>query len=118
MLSLMIAVEGFSGIEWETRQSSTLASQAGERICTRCGGLMVTEYYMDLQDDTGQIGVTGLRCTGCGEVTDPIIRQNRLDPTPNLFHVVKQRKYAQRVDHSGSDSQDRNGQGNDTQPDD
>ena len=90
-------------------------SQAGEDICRRCGGLMVTEYYMDLQDDTGQIGITGLRCTGCGEVIDPVILQNRLDPTANLLHVVKRRKYAQRVDHSRSDSQDRNGQGNDTQ---
>ena len=63
------------------------------------GGMMVTEYYVDLQDDTGQIGITGLRCTSCDEVIDPVILRNRLNPTPNLLHVVKQRKYAQRVDH-------------------
>ena len=72
----------------------------------RCGGLMVTEYYLALQDDTGQIGITGVRCTGCGEVIDPVILLNRLNPTPNLLHVVKQRKYAQRVDQSESDGQD------------
>jgi hypothetical protein len=84
----------------------------------RCGGLMVTEYYMDLQDDTVQIGITGLRCTGCGKVIDPVILRNRLNPTPNLLHVVKQRKYAQWVNQSESDGQDRNGNGNDRQPGD
>lgn len=61
---------------------------------------------MDLQDDTGQIGITGFRCTSCGEVVDPVILRNRLNPTPSLLHVVKQRKYAQRVDQGESDSQD------------
>ena len=65
--------------------------------CARCGGLMVVEYYMDLQDDTGQIGVTALRCTGCGEVVDAVILQNRVKPAPNLLYGTKQRKYAQRV---------------------
>jgi hypothetical protein len=67
---------------------------------------MVTEYYMDLQDDTGQIGITGFRCTSCGEVVDPVILRNRSSPPPSLLHVVKQRKYAQRVDQGESDSQD------------
>jgi hypothetical protein len=58
---------------------------------------MVVEYYMDLQDDTGQIGVTALRCTGCGEVVDAVILQNRVKPAPNLLYGTKQRKYAQRV---------------------
>jgi hypothetical protein len=96
------------------RQPST--SQAGEGICMRCGGLMVMEYYLDLEDDTGQIGITGLRCTSCGEVIDPVILRNRLNPTPTLLHVVKQRKYAQQIDQGESDGQDRNGHGNDTQP--
>ena len=77
---------------------------------------MITEYYMDLQDDTGQIGITGFRCTSCGEVIDSVILQNRLNPTPNLLLVVKQRKYAQRVDQGGPDGQDQNGHGNDRQP--
>ena len=49
---------------------------------------MIKEYYLDLDDDTGQIGITGLRGSSCGEVIDPVILQNRLDPTPNLLHVV------------------------------
>jgi hypothetical protein len=79
---------------------------------------MITEYYLDLEDDTGQIGITGLRCTSCGEVIDPVILRNRLNPMPDLLHVVKQRKYAQRIDHSESAGQGRNGQGQDRQPDD
>lgn len=79
---------------------------------------MVTEYYMDLQDDTGQIGITGFRCTSCGEVIDSVILRNRLNPTPNLLHVVKQRKYAQWVDQDESDGQDQKGHGNDRGPDD
>jgi hypothetical protein len=79
---------------------------------------MVTEYYMDLQDDTGQIGVTGFRCTSCSEVIDPVILRNRLNPTPSLLHVVKQRKYAQRVDHGESDRQDEKVHGKDRQPGD
>ena len=79
---------------------------------------MVTEYYMDLQDDTGQIGITGFRCTSCGEVIDSVILRNRVNPAPSLVHVVKQRKYAQRVDQDEADGQDQKVHGNDTQPGD
>jgi len=92
--------------------------QAGWGLCMRCGGFMVTEYYLDLQDDTGQIGITGLRCTSCGEVVDPVILRNRLNQTPDLLHGVKQRKYAQRVDQGGANGQDQIGHGGDTQPGD
>jgi len=90
-------------------------SRTDNGTCVRCGGLMVPEYYMDLQDDTGQIGITGLRCTSCGEVIDPVIFQNRIDPTPDLSHGVKRRKYAQRIDHSESEGQGRSDQGQDRQ---
>jgi hypothetical protein len=76
---------------------------------------MIAEYYVDLQDDTGQIGITGFRCTSCGEVIDPVIFLNRLSPAPSLLHVVKQRNYAQRIAHSESE---RRGHGKGTQPGD
>ena len=75
---------------------------------------MVIEYYMDLQDDTGQIGITGFRCSNCGEVIDPVILWNRLNQTPDLVHVVKRRKYAQRVGQGESDGRDQNGHENET----
>jgi hypothetical protein len=81
-------------------RSVSAASKAD--TCGRCGGLMVWEHYMDLQDDTGQIGMTALRCTSCGEVIDPVILQNRVRPAPNLLFGAKQRTYAQRVDEDES----------------
>lgn len=72
---------------------------------------MVTEYYMDLQDDTGHIGITGIRCSSCGEVIDPVILRNRLNQTPDLLHVVKRRTYSQRVGHGESDGQNQKGRG-------
>ena len=80
---------------------------------------MITEYYLDLEDDTGQIGITGLRCTSCGDVIDPVILRNRLNPMPDLLQGPKQRKYAQQVDQSTLKGQDGNGLGNnDTKPGD
>jgi hypothetical protein len=63
---------------------------------------MVTDYYMDLEDDTGQIGMTAWRCMICGEVIDPVILQNRTEPAPNLLYGTKQRTFAQRVDEKPS----------------
>ncbi|MEY4528801.1 MAG: hypothetical protein RL768_2520 [Nitrospirota bacterium] len=81
-----------------------------DETCTRCGGLMVVEHYIDLQDDTGQIGLTAWRCMSCGEVIDPVILQNRERPAPNLLYGTKQRKYAQPVDWNEADrSGDRDG---------
>jgi hypothetical protein len=68
---------------------------------------MVVEHYMDLQDDTGQIDMTALRCTNCGEVIDAVILQNRVKPAPNLLYGTKERKYAQRVDEGESDRSSR-----------
>lgn len=46
--------------------------------CTRCGGLMVADRYIDLLDDTGQLEFTADRCIQCGEVVDQIILRNRI----------------------------------------
>lgn len=78
-------------------QQSVSTHSVGDH-CARCGGLMVVEHYIDLQDDTGQIGLTAWRCMSCGEVIDPVILQNRERPAPNLLYGTKQRKYAQPVD--------------------
>jgi len=73
---------------------------------------MVVEHYIDLQDDTGQIGMTAWRCTSCGEVVDPVILQNRVKPVPNLLYGTKQRTYPQRVDEGDPDgSTGNNGRG-------
>lgn len=45
--------------------------------CPRCGGLMVTDWFQDLRDETGEIAFYGLRCVICGEILDPKIVMNR-----------------------------------------
>ncbi len=66
-------------------------------MCPRCGGLLLTQYYIDLLDDTGQIDITAWHCTMCGEVLDPVILKNRKSPPPNLLYGTKERKFSQRV---------------------
>ncbi|MBX3237650.1 MAG: hypothetical protein KF814_16000 [Nitrospiraceae bacterium] len=46
--------------------------------CLRCGGLLVTEYCMDLFNSTGEIECAASRCVQCGDVVDPVILRNRL----------------------------------------
>ncbi len=86
-------------------RSSSSAPQAGEHTCARCGGLLLTQHYMDLLDDTGQIDITAWHCTMCGEVIDPVILKNRISPPTNLLYGTKARKFSQRVtaDSEGSD---------------
>ena len=57
----------------------------------------MTQHYIDLLDDTGQIDITAWHCTMCGEVLDPVILKNRRNPPPNLLYGTKQRKFSQRV---------------------
>ena len=68
-------------VESNGRPNNPLASAPHiDDICARCGGLCWSN--MDLQDNTGQIGMTALRCTSCGEVIDPVIFQNRVRSGP------------------------------------
>ncbi len=48
--------------------------------CIRCGGLMVTEFCLDLFDDTGKLSFLARRCVQCGDLVDPIILKNRHHP--------------------------------------
>ena len=66
-------------------------------------GVMLVTPYIDLQDDTRQIGLTAWRCMSCGEVIDPVILQNRERPAPNLLYGTKQRTYTQAVDQGEAD---------------
>ena len=55
----------------------------GNPSCSRCGGLMVEERFMDLLDGTGQIEFTAQRCVQCGEVVDPVIA---VEPVASCRH--------------------------------
>ncbi|MGC3973274.1 MAG: hypothetical protein QM771_02675 [Nitrospira sp.] len=64
----------------------------------------MTQHYIDLLDDTGQIDITAWHCAMCGEVLDPVILKNRHSPPPNLLYGTKERKYSQRVTAVSNDS--------------
>ena len=48
-----------------------------ESTCTRCGGLMVTDFYMDLLFCIGETEFAAKRCVQCGEIVDAVILSNR-----------------------------------------
>jgi hypothetical protein len=48
-----------------------------EWTCTRCGGLMVNDSYMDLLNSVGESKFAAKRCVQCGEVVDSVILLNR-----------------------------------------
>jgi hypothetical protein len=48
-----------------------------ESTCARCGGLMVTDFCMDLLFCIGETEFPAKRCVQCGEIVDPVILRNR-----------------------------------------
>jgi len=48
-----------------------------DSMCTRCGGLMVQDFCLDVLGNIGEAEFTGKRCVQCGEVVDPVILRNR-----------------------------------------
>ena len=48
-----------------------------ESMCARCGGLMVTDFCMDLLFCIGETEFAAQRCVQCGEIVDPVILHNR-----------------------------------------
>jgi hypothetical protein len=56
------------------------------RSCARCTGLLVNEWYYDL-DNTGEHNAETLRCVQCGHRVDPVILQNQIQPPIESQHV-------------------------------
>lgn len=65
-----------TGVASRSSRTSSPASRSG--TCVRCGGLMVSEFCLDLLNSTGELEIETLRCVQCGDVADPVILQNRL----------------------------------------
>lgn len=62
----------------EQLQNQTVSSEVQRQlICTRCSGLMVSDFCMDLLSSTGELEFAAKRCVQCGEVVDPVIQRNR-----------------------------------------
>lgn len=68
-----------AGAERMERQAGTgqaFAEAVPSTVCLRCGGLLVTEYCIDLLNGTG-LDCPASRCVQCGDVVDPVILRNR-----------------------------------------
>jgi methionyl-tRNA synthetase len=48
--------------------------------CTKCEGFMTVDSFIDMDDEEGQRWISAWRCVNCGQVTDPGVVRNRLNP--------------------------------------
>ncbi|MEO7862160.1 MAG: hypothetical protein ABIU05_17370 [Nitrospirales bacterium] len=60
-----------------TIRSLPASAQFSTRSCSRCEGLLVSEWTYDLQE-IGNHNVEGFRCVQCGNRIDPVIVQNQV----------------------------------------
>lgn len=61
----------------EKLQSQPEFVGAHHRSCARCGGLLASEFCMDLLNSAGELDIKTLRCVQCGDIVDPVILANR-----------------------------------------
>lgn len=66
--------------EGDALQTFPAIEQLYTRSCVRCEGLLVNEWYYDL-NNTGEHNVQTLRCVQCGHRVDPVILQNQIRPS-------------------------------------
>jgi len=78
----MATATGFQVEDLKEATARSWEHRVGPDDCPRCGGLLVTDQCLDLQDDSGQFDFWGRRCVQCGEVIDPVILQNRRRKPP------------------------------------
>lgn len=46
--------------------------------CRRCSGALVSEWLIDILDETGQIQCNGWRCINCGNIEEAVILSHQL----------------------------------------
>ena len=56
-------------------ESASIVKRQQAASCTRCGGLLVEEFCMDLSNS--ERTAEAQRCVQCGELVDPVILANR-----------------------------------------
>lgn len=67
------------GTSESTPRLLSASEQLYTRSCARCSGLLVNEWYCDLEN-TGRDGAKVPRCVQCGHRADPVIPQNQIWP--------------------------------------
>ena len=64
-------------VQGERNLSMSSSTEPIDRICARCGGLLVPHICTDLQNSPIELDITTRRCVQCGDVIDPVILNNR-----------------------------------------
>ncbi len=64
-----------------------------ESIWARCGGLMVSDFCMDLLNSSDELEFAAKRCVQCGEVVDPVIQRNRRLRQESMMVRLPERTY-------------------------
>ena len=83
--------------EEQLLSQATFSPVQHEWKCTRCGGLMVNDFCMDVLNNNGESEFAAKRCVQCGEVVDPVILQNRrtrqepMTADPEIFQITQLR---------------------------
>lgn len=79
-------------------RSLPASEQFSTRSCARCAGLLVSEWYYDM-NNTGELNVETLRCVQCGHRVDPVILQNqiRLSVESQSVQPVRRKYSARRI---------------------
>ena len=57
--------------------------------CGRCRGLLVVDYFIDMQDNSGHLWLRAWRCVNCGEVVEPGILRHRSTQPSRLPRFVE-----------------------------
>ena len=66
--------------------------------CSRCQGLMVKAYLLDMEAAFGEMWTQSWRCTNCGALYDVVIEQNRLARERNIMVPTDHQPLDQRDD--------------------
>jgi hypothetical protein len=66
----------------QAMQVLAASEQFSTRSCARCAGLLVNDWWYDL-NNTGQHISAVLRCVQCGHRVDPVILQNQIHRRSN-----------------------------------
>ena len=72
-------VRAFKGKKNDQQIGNHTGSSAVQHgsTCTRCGGLMVPDFCLDVLGNMGESEFGAKRCVQCGEIVDSVILLNR-----------------------------------------
>lgn len=74
-------------IRWDDQYYNLGINCDRNESCHRCGGLMVSQFYLDLLNSTGEL-IETLRRVQCGDVVDPVILRHRLQRRERISPTV------------------------------